>query len=77
MAKSSRYVRKSRISKFTSICTERVPFHVGAYFCMGAYKHDVIVVIKMGAYINGMLILCGCLLSQFYDICRSNITYKL
>ena len=31
-----------------------------------AYKHDVVVVIKMGAYIRGVLILCGCLLSQFY-----------
>ena len=27
----------------------------GAYFCMGAYKHDVVVVIKMGAYIHGCL----------------------
>ena len=35
----------------------------GAYFCMGAYKHDVVVVIKMGAYIDGVLILCGYLLS--------------
>ena len=26
----------------------------------------VVVVIKMGAYIYGLLILCGCLLSQFY-----------
>ena len=34
---------------------------------MGAYKRDV-VVIKMGAYIHGVLILCGCLLSQFYGI---------
>ena len=32
-----------------------VPFHVGAYFCMGAYKLDVVVVIKMGAYIHGCL----------------------
>ena len=31
--------------------------------CMGAYKRDVVVVIKMGAYIHGVLILCGCLLS--------------
>ena len=37
-------------------------------FCMGAYKHDVVVVIKMGAYIHGVLILCGCLLSRFYGI---------
>ena len=34
-----------------------MPFHVGAYFCMGAYKHDVVVVIKMGAYIHGVLII--------------------
>ena len=40
-----------------------LPFDVGAYFCMGAYKRDVVVVIKMGAYILGVLILCGCLLS--------------
>ena len=26
----------------------------GAYFCMGAYKHDVVVVIKMGASIHGV-----------------------
>ena len=38
-------------------------FMWGAYFCMDAYKHDVVVVKKMGAYIHGMLILCGCLLS--------------
>ena len=30
----------------------------GAYFCMGAYKRDVVVVIKTGAYIHGVLILC-------------------
>ena len=46
-----------------------VPFHVGAYFCMGAYKRDVVVVIKMGAYIHGMLIFYECLLSQFYAMC--------
>ena len=45
-----------------------VPFHVCAYFCMSAYKRDVVVVIKMGAYIHGVLILCGCLLSRFYGI---------
>ena len=41
-------------------------FMWGAYFCMGAYKCDVVVVIKMGAYIHGLLILYGCLLSRFY-----------
>ena len=40
----------------------------GAYFCMGAYKCDVVVVIKMGAYIHGVFILCGCLLSRFYGM---------
>ena len=24
-----------------------------AYFCMGAYKRNVVVVIKLGAYIHG------------------------
>ena len=43
----------------------------GVYFCMGAYKHDVVVVVEMGAYIYGMLIFHGCLL---YDICAA--TYK-
>ena len=43
-----------------------VHVYMGTYFCMGAYKRDVVVVIKMGAYIHGVLILCGCLLSRFY-----------
>ena len=43
-----------------------VHFHTGAYFCMGPYKHDVVVVIKMGAYIHGVLILYGCSQSRFY-----------
>ena len=37
-----------------------VPFHVGAYFCMGAYKRDVVVVIKTyswGAYFVWVLII--------------------
>ena len=38
----------------------------GAYFCVGAYECDVVVVIKMGAYIHGVLILCGWLLSRLY-----------
>ena len=41
-------------------------FMWGAYFCMGAYKRDVVAEMKMGAYIHGVLILCGCLLSRFY-----------
>ena len=51
-----------------------MPFHVGAYFCMGAYKRDVVVVIKMGVYIHGVLILYGCLLSRFYGIYNSSRT---
>ena len=34
---------------------------------MGAYKHNVVVAIKMSAYIHGVPILCGCLLSRFYS----------
>ena len=33
----------------------------GAYFCMGAYTHYVVAVIKMGAYIHEVLIFYGCL----------------
>ena len=40
---------------------------------MGAYKHDVVVVIKMSAYIHGVLILSGCLLSQFYGMNQLSI----
>ena len=25
----------------------------GVYFCMGAYKHNVVAVIKIGAFIHG------------------------
>ena len=38
---------------------------------MGAYKLDVLVVIKMGVYVNGVLIFYGCLLSRFYGNCMS------
>ena len=57
---------------------QRVPFHVGCLF--RAYKRDEVVVIKMGAYIHGVLILCGCLLSRFYGNCNPtslhHLTYK-
>ena len=52
---------ENRISKFASICGA-FSYHVGAYFCMGAYECDVVVVIKMGAYIYGVPLLCGCML---------------
>ena len=35
----------------------------GAYFCMGAYKHDV--EIKMGAYIHGCLFCVGAYYPDF------------
>ena len=35
---------------------------------MGAYKRDVVVITKMGAYIHGVHIFYGCLLSRFYGI---------
>ena len=38
---------------------------------MLAYKRDVVVVIKIGAYIHGVVILCGCLLTRFYGISGS------
>ena len=39
-----------------------VPFHVGAYMCMGAYKRRGGCCNQMGAYIHGVVILHGCLL---------------
>ena len=35
---------------------------------MGAYKRDIVVITTMGAYIHGVLIWCGCLLSRFYGM---------
>ena len=49
----------------------------GAYFCMGAHKHDEVVVMKMGAYIHGVLILCGCLLSRFYGTMPAEATQQI
>ena len=39
-----------------------------AYFCMGVYKHNVVVVIKMGAYIHWVLIFYGSLFTVAADI---------
>ena len=38
---------------------------MGAYFGMGAYKQDVVIVIKIGAYIHG----CLFCVSTYYRIC--------
>ena len=40
-----------------------------------AYKRDVTAEIKMGAYNQGVLILCGCLLSRFYGTSMAGIHY--
>ena len=40
-------------AKFTSVCAATVPFDVECLYLYGAYKRDVVAVIKMGAYIHG------------------------
>ena len=60
---------KSQISNSLPFACNGCLFLWGAYFCMAAYKHNVVVIIKMGACIQGVLILCGCLLSGFYSTC--------
>ena len=37
----------------------------GAFFCMGAYKRDVVVVIKMGAYIHEGILCVGAYYPDF------------
>ena len=44
----------------------------GAYFCMGAYKSNVVAVIKMGAYIHGVLISMGASYPDF-TVCNIHI----
>ena len=56
--------KKAKSANSLQFAWNRCLFMWGAYFCMGAYKRNV-VVIKMGAYIHGVLILCGCVLSRF------------
>ena len=40
-------------------------FMWGAYLCMGAYKRNVVVVIKMGVYIQGCLFCVGAYYPNF------------
>ena len=52
------------------LLNQQIHFHLHGnglvpIFVYVAYKHDVVVVIKMGAYIHGVLIFYGCLLSGF------------
>ena len=58
----------------------------GAYFCMGSYKRNVVVVTKMGAYIYGVQGRCVLLLvsaamsslsSDSSFICAHKLTYSL
>ena len=44
----------------------------GAYFCIGAYKRDVVVVIKMGAYIHGFLFSMGAYYARLFGV---NVIY--
>ncbi len=43
-------------------------FYVGAYFHTGAYTREALHAGEVGAYIHGVLILYGCLLSRVYGI---------
>ena len=52
-----------------------VYFHMGAYFCMGAYKRDVVVVIKMGAYIHGCLFCVGAYYPDFTVLSIYSLVY--
>ena len=54
--------------KFTS--SNGCLFMWGSCFSMGAYKCDVVDVIKMGAYIHGVLISMGAYYSDFMVDCK-------
>ena len=47
---------------------------MSAYFCMGAYKCNVVVVLKMGAYIHRCLFSMGANNPNFTVLCN---TYHL
>ena len=52
-----------------------VPFHVGAYFCMGVYKRDVVVVIKMVPIFMGCLFCVGAYYPDFtVYVCTSFVS---
>ena len=49
--------------------TQQIHFRLCGNGCLFLYGcFDVVAVIKMGAYIHGVLILCGCLLSRFHGM---------
>ena len=41
----------------------------GAYFCVGAYKHDVVVVTKIGADIHGGAYFVWVAIIQYLHVC--------
>ena len=48
----------------------------GCLFCGVLSNAIMVAVIKMGAYIHGVLILCGYLLSQFYEYQLKTVPYS-
>ena len=55
---------------------QQIHFYLRCIFIWVLIFGWVVVVIKMGAYINGVLILCGCLLFRFYSMCERSC-YKV
>ena len=56
--------KKTKSANSLPFAQYRCLFMWGAYFCMGVYKCDV-VVIKMGAYIHGWLFCVGAYYPDF------------
>ena len=56
LAESSHYVQKAESANLLSLARNWCLFMWGAYFCMGAYQRDVVVLIKMGAYIHAYFV---------------------
>ena len=48
----------------------------GAYFCMGAYKRNVVVLIKMGAYIHGYLFCVSAYYLDFMVVLYTYVRYE-
>ena len=61
------------LSRVDSLLTRHWRKIAAMFEKVGAYKRDVVVVIKMGAYIHGVLILCGC---RFYGTLPRNYLPK-
>ena len=57
-------LKKPNQQIYFRLCSNGCLFMWGAHFCMGAYIWDVVVVIKMGVYIHGVLI---CVVAYYLD----------